>query len=111
MFVVQNGREPKIWLDKFYINQNDIVNDLRCLPIFLAGCKHMLVLIGPTYLNRLWCVVELFTFIHMGLEVDAITMKQVLREGSEDLDAAATNQSAVNFDANQCNCFLRKDLD
>ena len=35
---------------------------LPSLPVYLAGCNTLLVLLGPTYLSRLWCVVELFTF-------------------------------------------------
>ena len=54
--------EPTIWLDKACIDQNNIQQSLACLPIFLAGCQTLLVVAGPTYCSRLWCVMELFTF-------------------------------------------------
>ena len=48
--------------DKACIDQNNIEQSLACLPIFLAGCQMLLVVAGPTYCSRLWCVMELFTF-------------------------------------------------
>ena len=34
--------------------QAKIEEQLSCLPIFLAGCNALLVLAGPTYLERMW---------------------------------------------------------
>ena len=48
-----HGREPKLWIDKYCIDQNNIEDSLACLPVFLAGCKKLLVLCGETYLQRL----------------------------------------------------------
>ena len=48
--------------DKACIDQGNIQQSLACLPIFLAGCQTLLVVAGPTYCSRLWCVMELFTF-------------------------------------------------
>ena len=53
-------------MDKACIDQNNIDQALACLPVFLAGCQKLLVAVGPTYLARLWCVLELFTFFTMG---------------------------------------------
>merc|ERR1712226_1422987 len=78
-FVNRHNREPVIWLDKGCIDQGDVESDLRCLPIFLSGCKELLVLLGPTYLHRLWCVMEIFNFVHMGGEF--ITVIPLLRDG------------------------------
>ena len=36
------------------IDQTDIDKSLACLPVFLAGCRQLLVLAGPTYASRLW---------------------------------------------------------
>eukprot|EP00913_Durusdinium_trenchii_P002076 g1918.t1 len=72
-------RAPHIWLDKCCIDQNDIEADLRCLPIFLSGCAELVVFCGPTYLSRLWCVMELFTFVHIGGNVSEINVIPVLR--------------------------------
>ena len=48
--------------DKACIDQGNIQQSLACLPVFLAGCQTLLVVAGPTYCSRLWCVMELFTF-------------------------------------------------
>lgn len=64
-FRIRHGRTPRLWLDKTCINQNYIEADLRCLPVFLAACNHLLVLAGVTYVTRLWCVMELFVYRQM----------------------------------------------
>merc|ERR1719150_3471016 len=71
-FLADNGREPVLWIDKCCIDQEDIVASLRCLPIFLRGCQRLVVFLGETYLTRLWCIMELFTFAYMQHGVDRI---------------------------------------
>ena len=43
------------------IDQENIADGLRLLPVNVMACRRMLVLFGPTYPSRLWCVWELFT--------------------------------------------------
>ena len=81
-------------------SQSDIDANLACLPLFLAGCKELLVLPGATYPLRLWCVMELFTFIQMGGERGRITVRELV-EGARSRLAA--------FDAAKAKCFLPKD--
>eukprot|EP00928_Gymnodinium_smaydae_P048351 TRINITY_DN32312_c0_g1_i1.p1 TRINITY_DN32312_c0_g1~~TRINITY_DN32312_c0_g1_i1.p1 ORF type:complete len:521 (-),score=50.92 TRINITY_DN32312_c0_g1_i1:116-1678(-) len=64
-FKSEHGREPICWIDKYSIDQNDISDDLLCLPVFLAGSRELVILFGETYLNRLWCVMEVLIFLHM----------------------------------------------
>ena len=53
--VRNDGAEhPLIWLDKACINQDAIEASLRGLPVFLSGCRSLVVLAGPTYTSRLW---------------------------------------------------------
>ncbi|CAK9010829.1 unnamed protein product [Durusdinium trenchii] len=65
-FKNQHKVEPKLWIDKYCIDQSDFQNSLACLPIYLASCSKMVVICGESYLTRLWCVVELFVFLEMG---------------------------------------------
>merc|ERR1719502_1885445 len=68
-FKKQNdGAEPTLWIDKYCIDQNNIADSLLCLPIFLSGCSALLILCGKTYLQRLWCLIEIFVFLEMGGE-------------------------------------------
>jgi hypothetical protein len=56
-FKRKHGRVPSFWLDKVCIDQSKITESLRALPIFLVSCKRMLIIAGPTYINRLWYVI------------------------------------------------------
>ena len=43
------GNDDKlVWLDKSCIDQLNIDASLSCLPVFLSGCKQLLMLVGPT---------------------------------------------------------------
>ena len=55
-FQQRHGRGALVWLDKACIDQSNIAANLAALPVFLSGCKHLLVMCGPTYLDRLWCM-------------------------------------------------------
>jgi len=65
-FKQKHGREPLLWLDKACIDQSDIDNSLRVLPVYLSGCHELLIIAGPCYVDRLWCLIETFTFLCMG---------------------------------------------
>ena len=43
------------------IDQNNIVDGLKVLPIIVMSCRHMLIMCGPTYAARLWCIFEIWT--------------------------------------------------
>lgn len=60
------GREPRLWIDKYCIDQNNLTKSLRCLPVYLAACNNLVALVGKTYFLRLWCLIEIFVFIEMG---------------------------------------------
>eukprot|EP00429_Kryptoperidinium_foliaceum_P016394 CAMPEP_0176041584 /NCGR_PEP_ID=MMETSP0120_2-20121206/20627_1 /TAXON_ID=160619 /ORGANISM="Kryptoperidinium foliaceum, Strain CCMP 1326" /LENGTH=552 /DNA_ID=CAMNT_0017374987 /DNA_START=75 /DNA_END=1733 /DNA_ORIENTATION=+ len=108
-FVERFGQEPTAWIDKYCIDQQCIEQNLRCLPVFLSGCKNLVVFCGPTYLSRLWCIVELFTFVHMGGSVENIYFEPVCRSGFEQEDFETICASFNNFDAQQCTCYLQQD--
>ena len=45
--------EPKVWLDEIIINQDNIEESLKCLPVYLMSCTNMLVLCGETVSNKI----------------------------------------------------------
>merc|ERR1712113_546032 len=108
-FIAQHNREPQLWLDKCCIDQTDIMTDLRCLPVFLSKCDKLLILCGKTYLSRLWCVVELFTFVHMGGKATNIEFVPVLRGDAGDDGMTGLRQIFNDFDAEQCQCLHPND--
>ena len=88
--------EPTIWLDKACIPQTDIDASLAVLPIFLAGCQQLLVILGPSYPTRLWCVMELFVFLRMGGQRSDMVVK-LLDESAE--------AGLRRFDAAKARCY------
>ena len=44
----------------------DINASLKALPIFLLASRHFVVFVGETYYKRMWCVLEMFTFVRSG---------------------------------------------
>mmetsp|Transcript_87147 Transcript_87147/g.211426 ORF Transcript_87147/g.211426 Transcript_87147/m.211426 type:complete len:561 (+) Transcript_87147:43-1725(+) len=108
-FVKSMGQEPTVWVDKWCIDQRNIQADLRCLPIFLSGCRRLVVLCGTTYLSRLWCVIELFTFVKMGGRPEQIDFVPLPRGGHANEDIEAAQQEVQGFDARLCECFDSKD--
>lgn len=108
-FVLRYGREPLVWIDKCCIDQMNIEQDLRCLPIFVSGCTTFLVCCGPTYLTRLWCVVEVFSFVHMGGSISNMHFEPLCKAGREKEDFDSLRATVENFDARSCDCHLPED--
>jgi hypothetical protein len=96
---------PLIWLDKACIKQDQSAEekqaDINALPVFLSGCDSLVALAGPSYASRLWCVVELFVFLHCGGDRERI---RVLEFGGVDVRVALNR-----FDAAEAQCFLKDD--
>lgn len=99
------GRLPTLWLDKACIDQQNIQDSLACLPVSLSGCRKLLVLVGDTYVERLWCVVEIFTFLVMGGTRNDITVVPI------DSTAADIAERFRAFKVDQAKCFLAEDKD
>ena len=98
---VEEKRDGTIWLDKACIRQTNISQDLQILPVFLSGCRTLLVLPGNTYCSRLWCVMELFIFTKTGGSHERIEVHAL---GGEDV-----RRSLQRFDAAKAKCFLPAD--
>ncbi len=67
-------REPTYWFDKACIDQRNIADGLRVLPLTVMACTAMLVLCGETYIQRLlFCAVygEMFTLMAFTRTEDA----------------------------------------
>ena len=108
----EHAREPCIWLDKACIDQDDIDGSLACLPVFLAGCKTLLVLPGVTYCQRLWCCMELFTFVHIGGTIEGIEILPLVSGATPEERASkadAVCRSLLTFNAARASCFKLDD--
>lgn len=106
-FEAAHGRSPRLWLDKACIDQRNIGKSLAFLPIFASGCDTLLVLAGPTYASRLWCILELYIFLKMGASESRITVLPVAMGDSEVAreDAVAKLEATFeSFDVRQATC-------
>jgi len=54
---------------------------LKVLPIYLALTQTLLIVAGPTYHTRLWCIVEVFTFLRMGAALERVHLRPMLAYG------------------------------
>ena len=95
---------PLIWLDKACIKQDQSAEekqaDIHALPVFLSGCRALVVLAGPTYASRLWCVVELLYSSRWAAS----------ESGSASWSSAASTWVALSrFRAQEAKCFLKED--
>ena len=102
-FKRKHGRVPSFWLDKVCIDQSKITETLRALPIFLVSCQGMLIVAGPTYVHRLWCIWE----VHM-LFVASGGLKPVLEvesiDGQSDSDLSLAEKIAA-FELDGACCY------
>jgi len=92
---------PLLWLDKACIDQQRIDESLAALPVYLSGCQDLLVVVGPTYTRRLWCVMELFVFLQMGGSLDRVTALT--------LPGKEVQRELATFDASKAQCFKAED--
>ena len=97
----ERGGKVMLWLDKACIDQQRIDESLAALPVYLSGCQSLLVVAGPTYTYRLWCVMELFVFLQMGGEIQRVTA--VALPGRDVMAQLAL------FDAAKASCFKPED--
>lgn len=98
-------REPMIWIDRCCIDQTaaHFKDMLNYLPIYLAGCKTLLALIGPTYPRRLWCVIELYVFHELrspDSRIDVLSFSRALSHRA----APEPPQACRAFDVRNATC-------
>ena len=79
-FMGSFGAGHRLWFDKVCINMCSDVEyskAIASLPVCVGYCKQLLVLLGPNYLQRLWCVWEvhsLFAYCIKELAVERVVV-------------------------------------
>ena len=75
-----------------------------------ADGKTLLITAGPTYCNRLWCVMECFTFLRMGGSHERIEIDLIANQDKEpELARKELKANFASFDAEKAECFLERD--
>ena len=114
-YEAERGAAPMLWLDAACVAQDSSTDrSLAMLPLYIAGCQRMVVLAGDTFLERLWCVIEIFCFLRMGGSRDRITVVPVLDatdDGDTGLEAATAAAMArfALFDVANARCAMVED--
>ena len=85
------------------IDQLNIAETLASLPIFVSGCRRLLVIAGHTYTERLWCIIEIFVFLEMGGKISNVGIKPIHETTAE------LAQQFASFDVQEAKCFLPED--
>jgi hypothetical protein len=114
-FKAEKGREPRVWFDKCCIDQLSIDDSLMCLPVHLAACKTFLMIAGPTYTSRMWCIMEIFVFLAAVNDMSRLQCIPLLASppdasAQEDAETGAPAESSVlelfrAFSIGQCKCY------
>ncbi len=103
---VAHQEQPTYWFDKVCIDQADPKNALLSLPINIGACEKLLILLGNTYLKRIWCIWELYTiFSFCNKELAASRIEVVLIEDESGESVENTIQVLKKFDINNCHCY------
>ena len=71
------GQDVVVWWDRacIQVEQSQLSQALSCLPIYVSGCRRMVVLAGPSFPERLWCAMELFMFSELGGGLSCIDVR------------------------------------
>jgi len=114
IFEAENHRTPLVWLDKACLKQDDIARNLQVLPVSLAGCKGLLILLGDSYPSRLWCMMELFIFLAMGGSMEQITVADLNHKQPVELSMNVQRSDRLtkvldNFDIKKATCYKVED--
>ena len=102
------GREPTVWFDKVCVHPAFRDDSLHCVPVYLHACRGVLILCGPTYFTRLWCVWELYTLF--AFSEDPSLLIAVLHEDSgravgDGVALRVMQQRLERFKLSDAHCF------
>lgn len=101
-FKAKHKRHANVWLDKVCINQDNQGFGLSVLPINIGACKKLLIVMSESYLNRLWCIWELFTlFTFCNKELALQRIEIIFLDGTE----STIVQKLKSFNLNDAHCF------
>lgn len=89
LFKAENGREPQLWVDKDCVEENNVSEDLACLPFFLSGAKKFIILAGPTYNERLWYTLQTSIYYNYTVSFSSFCVAIFFLRGSAGLSVCA----------------------
>ena len=118
-FMQRHHYEPSFWLDKACVVQENIADGLRILPVSVMACNVVLATCGGSYVNRLWCIWELFVLVaFLPMESVLERFQVVTLETGENEGVLSLSDQLLCFDVANAHCYdpneearLRKVID
>ena len=118
-FVAATGRDSLVWLDTMCLDEKDFRGDITRLPIFIAGCKQLVLLVGDTFCTRFWCVMELIAFVETGgrlRDVMVLPLRRPKEPEPANLQQLFEAQKTAiaplfTFEVKHATCHLPSDMD
>ena len=105
-FMQKHQHEPSFWLDKACIDQENLADDLRVLPVSVMACNVVLATCGSTYVHRLWCIWELFVLLaFLPLEAVMERLHVVAMEAEKDEGEYWFTGKLRCFDVADAHCY------
>ena len=105
-FEAKRKRQPRLWLDKVCIDQENITDGLRVLVVNVMACKKVLVVCGKTYTQRLWCILELFVlFAFSDNEKATLLRVEILPIEGDGVTRDSVLSSMSNFSLGSAHCY------
>jgi hypothetical protein len=101
-FKSTHNREPWVWFDVCCLDQLNIDECLMCLPVHLAASRQILVLAGPKYSGRMWCIVELFVFM---MAVRDHSRIEFVLLSAEPAQIEEIKKTFYDFSVKECQCY------
>ena len=96
-----------IWFDAACLRNSSTDKNLSfaTLPISVGSCKKLLVLLSPSYLKRLWCVLELQTVFAFSIPEISVSHIVVCKIDGDLTDAASFEETLKKWSLNDAHCF------
>eukprot|EP00929_Paragymnodinium_shiwhaense_P080714 TRINITY_DN4210_c0_g2_i1.p1 TRINITY_DN4210_c0_g2~~TRINITY_DN4210_c0_g2_i1.p1 ORF type:complete len:960 (+),score=74.73 TRINITY_DN4210_c0_g2_i1:75-2954(+) len=102
-FERRHRRSPTFWLDKVCIDQRNIADGLKVLPVNVMACRQVLVLCGATYPDRLWCIWEICVVFSFACKEQAL--KRLRFEVLGTHTKSAVLERLQQFEAKNSRCY------
>lgn len=91
-----HGRAPVVWIDAMcadpLLRQREV---LQHVTVYMARCRRLLLLCGPTLMERLWCVAECYAWRASGGQLTRVDVLLVAPNGQTVVERTAEWQAII----------------
>lgn len=99
----RTGRDAMVWLDVVCLD-SATATAITCLPVYIMASTSLLMLQGPNFLQRLWCIAEVWVAICLGFSADRLHLRRL-----PSLPAPAATDAVRAVDVRHATCAVPED--